>query len=806
MSKFKPIRCLESSIPEEISDGALYITTDTEQLFVDTDSKRLAIKDVITVEDEASLPLAPVKGKLYVALSEKSLWTFTTEWVQIGSGSGGGGYVLPVASKDALGGVKIDDVTIKIDENGVISGIDAYTKTETDKLLDDKQDKLTPSAPLSITKEVRSNLEGFTYTTDSTGIYTNDSNVYYFGNGVSIYVHGKDSLVGGTNDKTVFQNCVRIPYKLNQWLKLPVITEYSRGHIAFLGKYTSEGIFEPIFIPKVIGGSTWYVILDNNCNITSYGNGYINITWSNTHEFSYTTAYRTDNANTYGLLNLKLSEDESSIIISTTEGLSGYNYRSGTVADANAINRLKEINCALIVASSASQAVSTYNAYIGTTSTNAIAVSNIGLYNADIDLSTLEISTDIAGLDLGENLYDLSGEQAYNYLDLNIDNNTLKINESNQLFANIPENLTTQGNEFNNANQLVQLDESGKLPAIDGSQLTNLPAGTAPTNMVTTDTNQTITGTKTIQKLKINGADRETTVLSISSVSSPATRFVRLGDLDGNYDYVRIESEGDAEILNSNASSWGKILDTRNFNTLITAGDNISITKNDDGKNSTYTISATASGGGETYTLPPATSTTLGGIKVGNNLSITDDGTLSATGSAPTNMVTTDTEQNITGKKQFTNEVLIYPPDENGGVLRIAGGAGGEFQLKAHGWESYVSAPHDAFNGSKLILQGDNILCSRKVGTGAGDNLVNIDSGNISSYVPTGLLKYWKGTETDYTAIETKDADTLYRTTDTNKVFLGTTSMGGSSFVNLTQAQYDELTIKDENTLYIITD
>lgn len=554
MSKFKPIRCLESSIPEEISDGALYITTDTEQLFVDTDSKRLAIKDVITVEDEASLPLAPVKGKLYVALSEKSLWAFTTEWVQIGSGSGGGGYVLPVASKDTLGGVKIDDVTIKIDENGVISIADdtfaklkennvftgtntfntlktsrtsgrifeaangasilahgsnanavhvgdnslnlalkynqsftinntdvrflsntpntsnavvqldesgklpaidgsqltnlpnsnSYTKDEINVLLSNKQDTLTPSAPLSITKEVRSNLEGFSYTTDSTGIYTNDSNVYYFGESKSIYVHGKDNLVGGTNDNTVFQNCVRVPYKLNQWLKLPVITEYSRGHIAFLGKYTSEGIFEPIFIPKAIGGSTWYVILDNNCNITSYGNGYVNITWLNTHEFSYTTAYRTDNADTYGLLNLKLSEDESSIIISTTEGLSGYNYKSGTVVDANAINRLKEINCALIVASSASQNASSYNAYIGTTSTNAIAVSNIGVYNADIDLSTLDISTDIASLDLGENTFDLSGEQAYNYLDLNIDTSNLKINENNQLSVNTDSFATSE--------------------------------------------------------------------------------------------------------------------------------------------------------------------------------------------------------------------------------------------------------------------------------------------------------------------------------------------------------------------------
>lgn len=35
-------------------------------------------------------------------------------------------------------------------------------------------------------------------------------------------------------------------------------------------------------------------------------------------------------------------------------------------------------------------------------------------------------------------------------------------------------NVTTQGNTFNTANKLVQLDATAKLPAVDGSQLTNL--------------------------------------------------------------------------------------------------------------------------------------------------------------------------------------------------------------------------------------------------------------------------------------------------------------------------------------------
>ena len=57
---------------------------------------------------------------------------------------------------------------------------------------------------------------------------------------------------------------------------------------------------------------------------------------------------------------------------------------------------------------------------------------------------------------------------------------------------------------------------------------------------------------------------------------------------------------------------------------VLTAGDNITIVDN--------VISATGGGGGGEYTLPTASTTTLGGIKVGANLSITEDGVLSATG------------------------------------------------------------------------------------------------------------------------------------------------------------------------------
>jgi hypothetical protein len=44
--------------------------------------------------------------------------------------------------------------------------------------------------------------------------------------------------------------------------------------------------------------------------------------------------------------------------------------------------------------------------------------------------------------------------------------------------------VTTQGNTFNGASQLVKLDASAKLPAVDGSNLTNLPSFSAPNGLL----------------------------------------------------------------------------------------------------------------------------------------------------------------------------------------------------------------------------------------------------------------------------------------------------------------------------------
>ena len=126
------------------------------------------------------------------------------------------------------------------------------------------------------------------------------------------------------------------------------------------------------------------------------------------------------------------------------------------------------------------------------------------------------------------------------------------------------------------------------------------------------------------------------------------------------------------------------------------------------GSDNYVTLPYVSDGGGSSGDLPIATATTLGGVKIGNNLSITEDGTLSATGGSagttdytqlenkpqinsveltgnktlndlgiqpkgnyltalPDNAVTTDTDQTITSSKTFTKSITtasIYPKEE----------------------------------------------------------------------------------------------------------------------------------------------
>jgi hypothetical protein len=87
---------------------------------------------------------------------------------------------------------------------------------------------------------------------------------------------------------------------------------------------------------------------------------------------------------------------------------------------------------------------------------------------------------------------------------------------------------------------------------------------------------------------------------------------------------ITINSNGVISAVGGGGSGSGYVLPPASATTLggVKVGSGLSVTA--DG-----TLSATSGGSG--YVLPPASATTLGGVKVGSNLSITADGILSAT-------------------------------------------------------------------------------------------------------------------------------------------------------------------------------
>lgn len=333
-------------------------------------------------------------------------------------------YVLPTASTDTLGGVKVDGTSIVI-ADGVIStntgtGVDTYTKVEVNNLLSTKQDTITPSSPLSITKEVRSNLEGFQYTTDSTGVYTT-GNYYWSAFNVPLtFTISSGALPGDTLNPETFSNKIVIPYSLGQVVKVPTAKSLSslNPYTNYIfGKLLQDGTFVPIVNWHI---NPSYLIMKDTPS--AYGG-----TYGNTLQLSYIdTGLQNPTASeqiatgsidiTFSLIQMREDVD-GSIWVDIDNGYVYGVFQQNQVqkyqyhyTNTEYVNRLKEINSCILAPVSNN----------GMDVNNAIQVEDIGLYANPGNLYNLITSENYNNIDLGENLFDLSGEQAYNYLDLSI--------------------------------------------------------------------------------------------------------------------------------------------------------------------------------------------------------------------------------------------------------------------------------------------------------------------------------------------------------------------------------------------------
>ena len=147
------------------------------------------------------------------------------------------------------------------------------------------------------------------------------------------------------------------------------------------------------------------------------------------------------------------------------------------------------------------------------------------------------------------------------------------------------------------------------------------------------------------------------------------------------------------------------------------------------------------------YKQPLVSSTANIALLVDNStIKVNDNGQLYAVAQespAPTNMVTTDTTQEITGSKLFSNGLKV------GGYAGISDNNGEQFIC--------VDPSH---NGWTIGCQNSGGWFSNvHIKRGASGDYINIDSGNISDYVPYTITKL---TQAEYDALTAKDDNTMY--------------------------------------------
>ena len=307
------------------------------------------------------------------------------------------------------------DITATLDELGnEVNGLSGrVTAAEADIM--NKQDKLTPVAPITINKYVKSNLHGFSFTTDGTGVYATSGkslSYEYFDFQPDGYTVFRDNTVISSADES-WACYIDVPISLGQVVKFPVPDANNYGYpMCILGKTDATGHFTVI--------THGYALSYNNCNPIDDA-----LVIRDNYVFTRNKLrYSSTQSNTNPVNNqdqytgfVQLFEDEAgtfSIQIHKCHGASNnipyYSTHKYVISNVSAINRFKEINTVRIVPCY-------YGTKNGKTAGSAISVNSIGLYNCSTDLFSL--NNDMSQFNTG-NLFDISGETAHNYLELNI--------------------------------------------------------------------------------------------------------------------------------------------------------------------------------------------------------------------------------------------------------------------------------------------------------------------------------------------------------------------------------------------------
>ena len=247
------------------------------------------------------------------------------------------------------------------------------------------------------------------------------------------------------------------------------------------------------------------------------------------------------------------------------------------------------------------------------------------------------------------------------------------------------------------ANNLVQLDGDAKLPAVDGSQLTNLPSG---------DGN--VLGPESTTENKIPQWDEDTKTLKDGLAIGTGTGTICAGD-----DSRLSDSRTPADHAASHVTDGGDTIAN-----VVAAGNSGLMSGTDKTKLDGIAESANA------YTLPTATDAILGGVKVGDRLNISD-GVLSADvqGSGGAYAIVSQSSATYNATQTSGNIIILCDCTSNAITVNLPTAVGntttftikktsGNYDITIDGnstetIDSYLTYPITTLNQSVTIVSND---------------------------------------------------------------------------------------------------
>ena len=290
-----------------------------------------------------------------------------------------------------------------------------YTKTETDTLLLDKEDNITPVAPMSLEKKSISNLDGFTYDTETTII----PNTYVTTSSNSSTMYPVDAY----NDNHLSSSYILIPFHNNYVYKVPLDQISSRTNAIMFGYFDKNGVWVPVM--QVKGTDYSQTFYYGPSSVFSYSNHRFQTTGAQT----YNQAAANNTANVTAedaqvidgftnAIQLKIADSASdgyicSVGMLTYTSQAKTTFRAQTLvwdssSRAEDIAHLKKITHIAILPVSATMPFSTY-----------YSTTSFGMYEHNARIAWTPEAF-ISLIKSKENLYDLAGSSAQNYLELNL--------------------------------------------------------------------------------------------------------------------------------------------------------------------------------------------------------------------------------------------------------------------------------------------------------------------------------------------------------------------------------------------------